>query len=112
MSDQTELKAETPIADLDRLREEHCRGCGAPLCGHHLLFSFVLGLKDAPRCATCLAAALDRDPPGLRVHLVSYIRHRACYRTAWEWTGAREGPCPAAQDGASDRQGGPGRSES
>lgn len=92
-----EVRAETLIADMERLREVSCVGCGGPLCGHRLLFSIVLGFKSEARCPACLAGALGRDLAGLSRHVTSYIRHQECYNAAWEWTSERERECDMTQ---------------
>ena len=93
MTDTT--RAETLIADIERLAGARC-ACAAPLCGHELLFSFLLGYKSEPRCVACLAKELGRDVASLSAHLVDWVRHRDCHRAAWDWTSAREGDCPLA----------------
>ena len=90
------ITATTLIADISRRAATVCPTCGAPLCGHQLLISIAAGFKRTPRCARCLARALERDPQEFRQHVVTYIRHRDCYRGAWEWTSAREDACPDA----------------
>jgi len=85
------------ILDLARRRDARCAGCGAPVCGHELLFGVVLGFRDAPRCTVCLARALGREAGALRGQLVAHIRRRDCYEAAWAWTSAREGACQAAR---------------
>lgn len=93
MTDTT--RAEMLIADIERLADARC-ACAAPLCGHALLFSFLLGYKSEPRCVVCLAKELGRDVDSLSAHLVDWVRHRDCHRAAWDWTSAREGDCPLA----------------
>jgi tRNA 2-thiouridine synthesizing protein A len=87
------------LHELSQLTGRGCAGCAHRLCGHEALFSVVLGLKDAPRCLTCLAAGLNRSATELRDQLLEHIQHRDCYRQAWqaasEWEGLRSGPHPA-----------------
>ena len=89
------IRAETLIADIGRLSGARCP-CSATLCGHALLFSFLLGFKSQPRCAPCLANAMGRPAPDFASHLIDTIRHRACYNAAWLWASARERACLVA----------------
>lgn len=79
------------LGELDRLRGSVCASCARPLCGHLLLCSMVLGLKDAPRCLSCLAHALERSAGALGCQLVEYVQQRDCYRQAWDVASDREG---------------------
>ncbi|HEU4339156.1 MAG TPA: hypothetical protein VFS19_03735, partial [Planctomycetota bacterium] len=47
------------LVDLSVLEGMPCAGCARLLCGHHALAALVMGFKSAPRCARCLAEALD-----------------------------------------------------
>ncbi len=87
------VRAETLITDIRRLAVARCP-CSASLCGHALLFSFLLGFKDQPRCPACLSKALGR--PDISPQLIDTVLHRACYRAAWEWTTREERACPVA----------------
>src|SRR4051794_32959375 len=62
-----------------------CARCGATLCPHEILASLAFGARRAPRCAPCLAAALEQSLPSLRSTFSDYMEARACYRAAWTW---------------------------
>jgi len=78
------------LRDLDRLTGVSCVACVRRLCGHEALFSVAMGLKNAPRCLSCLAEGLQQSGAELRDQLVSYIQHRDCYRQAWDVASERE----------------------
>lgn len=72
------------VAFVDANRNVMCHQCNKQICGHELLFSNILGLKNAPRCLSCLCQSLDRDATELRDDLHRYVRQRECYSVAWE----------------------------
>ena len=77
--------------DLDRWIGKGCARCGVRLCGHAILGSVALGLKDAPRCVKCLAEGLHCPASEWVSQLVDYVQRRDCFRTAWEEACDREG---------------------
>jgi tRNA 2-thiouridine synthesizing protein A len=79
------------LEELPRLAGRACPGCARAVCGHEAVMSVVLGYKDAPRCARCLAGALGRKPEELRDQLADYIERRDCFRSGWAWAQEREG---------------------
>lgn len=87
------------VSELDRLGGAGCTTCGQRLCGHHVLFSVALGLKNAPRCLRCLAEGMGGTARDLGEQLIQYVQHRDCYRQAWDVASDRErlgrGPRPA-----------------
>jgi tRNA 2-thiouridine synthesizing protein A len=99
-------RAEDLIADLIRLRGATCATCGVGLCGHALLFAFVLGNKAVPRCAACLATTVERETRDLERQLASYVAHRDCYLGAWRWSTLVEGACPVGAHVDDDAEGG------
>ena len=105
------IRAGALILDLARREGAACAGCGAVLCGHAVLCATVLGFRDAPRCLACLADPLDMPPARLHQELVAHVQRRDCFLAAWQWTSAREGPCPAAgvaADASGSADAGPG----
>ncbi|HYC79082.1 MAG TPA: hypothetical protein VEI02_15790, partial [Planctomycetota bacterium] len=97
-----EVRAETLLRDADRLRGAPCTGCGTALCGHDVIAAVLLGFRDAPRCARCVALGLGSDPEAFAAEVRSAAFRRDCYREAWETTTEREGACPRAGDPARD----------
>ncbi len=79
------------LRELERLAGVSCAACSRRLCGHEVLFSVALGLKDQPRCLGCLAEGLHRSTTDLRDQLAEYVQHRDCYRQAWDVASDREG---------------------
>jgi len=79
------------IRDLTALEGSKCTECSRLLCGHHTLVSLVMGFKNAPRCAACLAAALDHPYERFRDQVVELVNHRECYRSGWKWADRQEG---------------------
>ena len=81
----------TLLADLQRLAGTACARCEKSICGHEVLFSVAMGAKDAPRCLSCLAKALDRTGAELRDDLTDHFQRRKCYGRAWAVACEREG---------------------
>lgn len=79
------------MADVRAFAGSPCRACGRTLCGHHSVLSSLLGYRAAPRCAGCLAAEGGESVAQLGARILAWLRARDCYRTAWEYAGAREG---------------------
>lgn len=97
------------VRDLSVLEGMPCAGCARSLCGHHALVALVMGFKNAPRCAGCLAAALEQPYEKFRDQVLELVNHRDCYRAGWKWadrreriTRSRRPPClwPGEEDGA------------
>jgi len=91
-----ELLAAAVLEDLSRMRGSRCQECGAALCGHLTLMSFVTGYKDSPRCLSCLSRQLGRGREEVRDHLFGYIKSRECRRAGWTWANREEGSDPDA----------------
>lgn len=79
------------ISELERWEAAECFACRRPLCGHAVLCSVVLGLKNSPRCPECLAKGLRRPVGELLAQLSNYVQRRECYRAAWAAACDREG---------------------
>lgn len=84
------------LAYVEHASGARCPHCTVTLCGHEAVMNLVIGFKDAPRCLSCLAIALDRNPRELRDHLLAYIHHHDCYRAGWRRASERETFDPAA----------------
>jgi tRNA 2-thiouridine synthesizing protein A len=95
------------LRGLERHADAACAACGGRLCGHLVLFSIALGLKDSPRCLACLATGLSRSADELGEQLTDYIQRRECYRNAWEVANRREGVEPNKYPPCVWPQGGP-----
>ena len=78
------------LVDLSVLEGLPCAGCARPLCGHHALAALVMGFKSAPRCARCIAGALDQPYGDFLDRLVELVHHRDCYHSGWKWADRRE----------------------
>jgi tRNA 2-thiouridine synthesizing protein A len=85
------MKIEELLCDLKQLQDRNCADCGAGICGHEALMSLTMGFKDAPRCWTCLADALEYEKDALRDHVFAYITHRPCHYEGWKWANREEG---------------------
>lgn len=90
------LRAEDLVLQAESRIASPCVGCGAPLCGHHIIASIAAGVRDEPRCPGCLAAALGREASELAADLARYLGDRDCYRGAWAAFTRREPDCGAA----------------
>ncbi len=91
-----QLRAVALLRDLIRLKGRACKECDAAMCGHELLMSVVLGFKEAPRCAGCLAAGLEQSRGALRDQLYAHVVRRRCNQMGWLWANREEGIAPDA----------------
>ena len=95
--------------EVGRLTGSACAACSRRLCGHHIVLSILLGLKNAPHCLLCTARQLSRSASEMREQLVQHVRHRECYRRAWEnvdtcfKAGARWPTCMQVQSCSEER---------
>src|SRR5688572_5423306 len=91
MKSKSDKREEADILrELSVLEGSPCAECGRLLCGHHALVALVMGFKSAPRCASCLAGALELEYVKFRDQVVALVQHRDCYRSGWTWAGRRE----------------------
>ncbi len=88
---ESKLETADLLRDLSALEGSGCSGCARRLCGHHALIALVMGFKGAPRCASCLAGALDHPLEKFLDQVLGLIGHRDCYRSGWAWADSREG---------------------
>lgn len=68
-----------------------CARCLAPLCGHGAMFAVVLGYKNRPLCAACLAADLREEPRTLAERALQWILRRDCFLHVWRAASTEEG---------------------
>ncbi len=78
------------LRELLVLEGSACVACARLLCGHHALVALIMGFKGAPRCAGCLAEALDLPYGKFRDQVAELVRHRDCYLSGWRWADRRE----------------------
>jgi tRNA 2-thiouridine synthesizing protein A len=83
LDEATKTRAEGLLGDLTRHAASLCASCAARICGHEILFSVGLGLKDAPRCLGCLAQGMNRPIDEFREQLRENLLARDCFRHAW-----------------------------
>lgn len=88
---ETKIETADLLRDLSVLEGAACSGCARRLCGHQGLIALVMGFKGAPRCASCLAGALDHPLEKFLDQVLGLISHRDCYRSGWAWADGREG---------------------
>ncbi len=79
------------LATVRGLQGRGCGRCEHVLCGHEAVLAVVLGYKDAPRCACCIAADLHEAAPDLCERSLQWIRRRECLLRAWHVAGESEG---------------------
>ena len=84
MSAQGELTAAAVVATVDERWGAPCGRCSAALVGHDVVLSLLLGFRDAPRCATCLAEAHRAPRADFLSRAARNVRRLACYRAGWE----------------------------
>lgn len=93
--DDDAVLAERLLVRLAALDGAACARCAAPLCGHAATLSIALGFQDAPTCAPCLAAALERPVRVFLEEARDRILRRDCFRQGWRWASRREDQGPA-----------------
>jgi tRNA 2-thiouridine synthesizing protein A len=91
LDQEDQIKIETLVCDLQRLKENQCVRCGAAICGHEALMSLAMGFKDEPKCWSCLAGAMEYEREALRDQVFAYIKHRSCHYEGWRWASREEG---------------------
>lgn len=75
--------ASAPQRDMVVLLGSDCADCGGELSARDIVFSIVLGMKNAPRCLPCTSRRLVRDAEELRADLLAHIHRRECFLKAW-----------------------------
>ena len=110
---EDQIKLEALLRNIKSSKGRPCDECGGSICGHEALMSLTMGFKDAPRCWSCLAAAMGYEREALRDHIFAYIAHRSCHYQGWQWASREEGfepgqlpRClwPAASTGNTDQE--------
>lgn len=83
---------ETPlvVAAVEQGDGAPCARCRNPLCGHEVVLSWVLGFKQAPQCAGCLALGLGKTAAELIAGVKRHIDHRDCWSAGWKHASGRE----------------------
>lgn len=96
--------AETPqvVAAVERGASGRCIRCQGAVCGHEVVLAWVLGFKDAPRCAGCLATGLGRARHELIASVKQHVDHRDCWSAGWRHASSIEalrgdGSCAVAR---------------
>lgn len=96
--------AETPqvVAAVERGASGRCVRCQGAVCGHEVVLAWVLGFKDAPRCAGCLAKGLGRVRHELIASVKQHVDHRDCWSAGWRHASSIEvlrgvGSCAVAR---------------
>ncbi len=78
------------IRRLEAAKAAVCHSCRTPLCAHQVLASIALGAGGAPRCLTCLGAALEQPLSELVDSVSGYIQGRECFKAAFAWANSTE----------------------
>lgn len=100
MSARETLRAEAVVAEVERRWGEPCGRCALPLLGHDVVIGLLLGRGTEPRCASCLAAELGREPRAFLREARENVRRLDCFRAGWVHADrrlAREQGWPAAR---------------
>jgi len=85
-----ELRAEEVVAAVARSAGAACPDCRAALCGHEVVLSLMMGARDAPRCAPCLARGVRQEPEVFARRAMEHVRRRDCFLAGWTYATARE----------------------
>lgn len=83
MSARDELTAAAVVATVEESWGAPCAHCSVDLIGHDVVMSLMLGYRDAPRCAACLAAAHGEEPASFVSRAAEQVRRLACFRAGW-----------------------------
>ena len=83
MSARDELTAAAVVATVEERWGAPCARCSTDLIGHDVVMSLMLGFRDAPCCAACLAAAHGALPAPFLARAAEHVRRLACYRAGW-----------------------------
>jgi len=82
-TDDTSIRAETVIAEVDAQWGVTCGGCANALLGHDVVLSMLMGLRARPRCADCLAKGVGDSREAFLQRAHASIQRLACYRAGW-----------------------------
>ena len=78
------IRAEDVIAEVERQWAQPCAGCARGLIGHDIVISLLMGHKDRPHCAHCLAAATQRPLADFARHVRTNVSRLDCFRAGWQ----------------------------
>ena len=81
---QTALRAEDVVRLVNELTGRTCPLCRRPLCGHEVVASVLLGLKNDPRCLECMARDLGHESRVFVDQVRAQVRHRECFEAGWQ----------------------------
>lgn len=77
------LTAAAVVAAVERGWGAPCARCSLDLLGHEVVLSLLLGWRDTPCCAACLARAHGSLPAPFLARGAEQVRRLACYRAGW-----------------------------
>ncbi len=83
------VKAEDVIAEVELRWSMPCTGCERALTGHDAVISLLMGQRDLPRCAACLADGVNQPLEAFIRHARTNIRRLECYRAGWLYADRR-----------------------
>lgn len=83
MSTREALTAAAVVARVEESWGAPCARCSTDLIGHDVVMSLMLGFRDAPCCAACLAAAHGAEPASFLTRAAEHVRRLDCYRAGW-----------------------------
>lgn len=89
MSARDRLTAAAVVASVEEGWGAPCRRCSVELIGHDVVMSLLLGFRDGPCCAACLAAAHGAQPAPFLARAAEQVRRLACYRAGWVYADRR-----------------------
>lgn len=84
-------RADALIQTLKTQKEWICVPCQRPICSHEILFSIVMGYKNAPHCTSCLAEEAEKTAVDFREQIYRHIQQKGCWKMAWDWCNRHEG---------------------
>ncbi len=86
-----QARADALLAALQARPSGECARCSGNICPHQMVIAHVMGHKDRPVCAACIATGLGRAKHEFLTHALRHITHRACFLQGWEWASERIG---------------------
>ncbi|MEZ6015422.1 MAG: sulfurtransferase TusA family protein [Planctomycetota bacterium] len=88
-TDDRPIRAATVIAEADARWGARCGGCTTALIGHDVVLSMLMGLRDAPRCAACLAASVGDELRPFLTRAHANVRRLDCFAAGWRHSDRR-----------------------
>ncbi|MEK7487586.1 MAG: hypothetical protein AABZ60_24920 [Planctomycetota bacterium] len=88
---ESQERTEALIQTLQSQKVFVCAQCKKIICFHEILFSIVMGYKNAPHCTFCLAQETEKTDIEFRKQIYRHIQQKSCWKMTWDWCTTQEG---------------------